>query len=184
MAATTPSLFFSTSPPTSPAHASPAMTVLRRLPHRRLFSTLAAALRQDTSLWTPAPLSSLSPASSDSSLFHLSLDLSDSPDLASSYSRPGQYLQLRLPHPGSKPSFLAIASPPSPDPYFEFLVKSVPGSTAEALCGLQEGDVVEVSSVMGKGFALDAICPPEDFGTVLVFATGSGIRCCDLFVLF
>lgn len=106
------------------------------------------------------------------------MELSDAPDLASSHVRAGQYLQLRVPE-ASKPAFLAIASPPSlavEKGKFEFLVKSVVGSTAEVLCGLKKGDVVEVSQVMGKGFDIDRIDPPGDYPTVLIFATGSGIR--------
>ncbi|KAK9105813.1 hypothetical protein Scep_022657 [Stephania cephalantha] len=160
-------------------HATTPMSLLRHHHHRRrrLTSIAAAALlrRQDTTVYTPAPLSSVSPAAD--SLFHVSLDVSSSPDLAASHSRPGQYLQLRLPYL-DKPSFLAIASPPSlasSTGVFDFLVKSVPGSTAEALCGLARGDVVEVTPAMGKGFEVEEIHPPEAFGTVFVFATGSGI---------
>ncbi|EOX99985.1 FAD/NAD(P)-binding oxidoreductase isoform 1 [Theobroma cacao] len=171
------------------AHARPSllpMSILRRLPlplhpltlrhhlPRRRFATLAA-VRQDTSVWTPTPISSIEPAAE--SLFHVSIDVSDSPDLASSHTLPGQYLQLRLPDV-DKPSFLAIASPPSlaaAGGVFEFLVKSVAGSTAELLCGLKKGDVVELSQVIGNGFNVDKIDPPEDYPTVLIFATGSGI---------
>lgn len=77
-----------------------------------------------------------------------------------------------------KPSFLAIASPPSlagEKGLFEFLVKSVEGSTAEALCGLDKGDVVELTRAMGAGFDIDRISPPNEFPAVLIFATGSGI---------
>jgi ferredoxin-NADP reductase len=83
-----------------------------------------------------------------------------------------------------KPSFLAIASPPSyaaEKGAFEFLVKSVAGSTAELLCGLKKGDVVELSQATGRGFEIDQIEPAEKYPTVLIFATGSGIRC-DLMV--
>lgn len=59
---------------------------------------------------------------------------------------------------------------------FELLVKSVAGSTAELLCRLKRGDVVELSQAMGKGFEIDRIDPPEKYPTVLIFATGSGIR--------
>lgn len=171
-------------PPLAPlhshAHLSPSMSILRRLNpshlklHRRRFATVAAAVRQDTTLWTPAPLSQVEPAAE--SLFHVRVDLSDAPDLASSYTRSGQYLQLRVPDV-SKPSFLAIASPPSlaTKGVFEFLVKSVEGSIAELLCGLKKGDVVELSPAMGKGFEIDQIDPPENYPTVLIFATGSGI---------
>ncbi|OVA14235.1 Phenol hydroxylase reductase [Macleaya cordata] len=156
----------------------PPMSILRHLNlrhYRRSFTSISAALRQDTTLWTQAPLIVLQKAAE--SLFHITIDVSDSPDLISSHTRPGQYLQLRLPEV-EKPSFLAIASPPSLSSSkgeFEFLVKSVSGSTAELLCGLNEGDVVELSPVMGKGFDIDQISPPEEFPNVFIFATGSGI---------
>lgn len=164
------------------AYFSPSplpMSILRRLtlPRHRRFATLAAAaVRQDTTVWTPAPLSEVEPAAE--SLFHVSVDLSDSPDLAESHTHAGQYLQLRLPDV-AKPSFLAIASPPklaTAHGVFEFLVKSVAGSTAEILCGLKKGAVVELSQVMGNGFNVSRIDPPEKYSTVLIFATGSGIR--------
>ncbi|KAK1269240.1 Fruit protein [Acorus gramineus] len=157
---------------------STPMSLLRRSLRlrRRLSSISAAAVRQDT--WTQAPLTLIEPASSDGSLFHVAVDISASPDLVSSHTRPGQYLQLRPPPPAEKPAFLAIASPPSlaaSDGVFEFLVKSVPGSPAEVLCGLRSGDVVELSAVMGSGFQVGRISPPEEARTVLIFATGSGI---------
>lgn len=160
----------------------PPMSFLRRLalPLRRLSlsSSATAAVRQDPaeSLWTPSPISLIEPAA-DESLFHIFVDVSDAPDLAASHTRAGQYLQLRLPS-SPKPSFLAIASPPSlasDAGEFHFLVKSVEGSTAEILCGLKKGDVVELSPAMGNGFDIDRISNPEDFPTVLIFATGSGI---------
>lgn len=179
-------------PSHSHAHFSPSpfpMSILRclnlnlnnNLRFRRRFATISAAVRQDTTVWTPAPLSVIEPAAE--SLFHVSIDVSDAPDLATSHTRAGQYLQLRIADL-PKPSFLAIASPPklaSARGVFEFLVKSVAGSTAEALCALKKGDVVELSQVMGNGFDISRINPPEKFGTVLVFATGSGIRSISLF---
>lgn len=158
----------------------PKLKPLRHLSYhlrRRGLAISAAAVRQDTTLWTSAPLLEVSPAAE--SLFHVAIDVSDSPDLASSYTKAGQYLQLRLQDPNTKPSFLAIASPPSTAAskgVFEFLVKSITGSTAEILCGLRKGDVVELSQAMGKGFDIDQISPAEDYQTVLIFATGSGIR--------
>lgn len=56
---------------------------------------------------------------------------------------------------------------------FEFLVKSVRGSTAEMLCELKEGDIVELSHAIGNGFEVEEIQRCE---TVFIFATGSGIR--------
>ncbi|KAH7834222.1 hypothetical protein Vadar_013894 [Vaccinium darrowii] len=159
------------------------MSLLRHLTlrrhHRRLLSLAAAAVKQDTTttVWAPAPLASVTQAAD--SLFHITIDVSDTPDVAASHTRAGQYLQLRLPDvENAKPSFLAVASPPSwaaARGEFEFLVKSVAGSTAEVLCGLRRGDVVEVTQVMGRGFDVERISPPEEYSTVLIFATGSGI---------
>lgn len=161
----------------------PPMSLLRHLTlrrhHRRLLSLAAAAVKQDTTttVWTPAPLAYVTQAAD--SLFHITIDVSDTPDVAASHTRAGQYLQLRLPDvENAKPSFLAVASPPSwaaARGEFEFLVKSVAGSTAEVLCGLRRGDVVEVTQVMGRGFDVERISPPEEYSTVLIFATGSGI---------
>ncbi|KAK4400000.1 Fruit protein [Sesamum angolense] len=160
------------------------MTLVNLQPLRQLSSPLrrrpltvpVASVRQDTTVWTPSPLLKVSPAAE--SLFTITIDVSGSPELAASYTKAGQYLQLRPKVPDAKPSFLAIASPPSfaaSKGVFEFLVKSVAGSTAELLCGLQKGDVVELTPAMGKGFDLDQITPPENYQTVLIFATGSGI---------
>ena len=98
------------------AHFSPSMSILRRLhlnlcttTRRRRLATASAALRQDTTVWTPAPLSKVEHAAE--SLFHIAIDVSDAPDHAASHTLAGQYLQLRLPD-ALKPSFLAIASPP------------------------------------------------------------------------
>lgn len=167
------------------SHSLSPMFILRGLPltrhlrfsrNSRVASIVsAAAVRQDAALWTPAPLSQIESAAE--SLFHISIDISNSPDLVASYTRPGQYLQLRVPDV-EKPSFLAIASPPSVATSrgaLEFLVKSIAGSTAEILCGLKKGETVELSPVMGNGFDIDQIDPPEKYPTVLIFATGSGI---------
>lgn len=149
----------------------------RRCHSRRFFSfSAAAAVRQDTTTWISAPLVTVSPAAE--SLFQVTIDVSDSTALAESHTKAGQYLQLRV-SDSPKPTFLAIASPPSlaaTKGVFEFLVKSVAGSTAELLCQLQKGDVVELTEAMGKGFDIDQISPPENYQTVLIFATGSGIR--------
>ncbi|XP_057486014.1 uncharacterized protein LOC130772293 isoform X2 [Actinidia eriantha] len=102
------------------------------------------------SAWTTALLDGVHPAAD--SLFHITVDVSDSPDLATSHVRAGQYLQLRLPD-AEKPSFVAVASPPlltAEKGVLEFLVKRVAGSTAELLCGLGKGDVVELTQVNGE----------------------------------
>lgn len=174
-------------PPPLPFHAflasqrplpmSPVLPIRRRLVS---LAVAAASVRQDSPTWTLAPLSLVRSASADSSLFHISIDVSDSPDLVSAHTAAGQYLQLRLPSAAhAKPTFLAIASPPSlaaARGEFEFLVKRVEGSTAELLCCLKSGDVVEMSGVMGRGFEIDRISSQEAAQTVLIFATGSGIR--------
>ncbi|XP_076956016.1 fruit protein pKIWI502-like [Bidens hawaiensis] len=149
--------------------------IRHRLRHRSVAISAAVRQQNDTVPFTPTPLADVTPAAE--SLFHISIDVSESPDLASTYTAPGQYLQLRIPNV-EKPSFLAIASPPSlavTNGVFEFLVKSIAGSTAELLCGLRRGDVVELSPVMGKGFNTNQISPPEEYQSVFIFATGSGI---------
>uniref|UniRef100_A0A0A9HX36 Oxidoreductase FAD/NAD(P)-binding domain-containing protein n=1 Tax=Arundo donax TaxID=35708 RepID=A0A0A9HX36_ARUDO len=70
---------------------------------------------------------------------------------------------------------MAVASPPGAGARFEFLVKSVPATTAELLCGLRDGGVVELGAVMGKGFPVERITPPDAAQTVLIFAAGTGI---------
>ncbi|KAL6577617.1 hypothetical protein OROMI_009945 [Orobanche minor] len=167
-----PSLFY---PPMTLAKFKPLRHLSRHLRLRGL-AVSAAAVRQDTTIWTPAPLLKVSPCAE--SLFNIAIDVSETPELAGSYSKAGQYLQLRLQDPDSKPSFLAIASPPSiaeSKGVFEFLIKSVAGSTAQLICGLQKGDIVELTPAMGKGFDIEQISPPENYLTVVIFATGSGI---------
>lgn len=138
---------------------------------RRLANS--AALLESPSLLTLAPIASIRPAAE--SLFHVTVDVSHSPDLAASYTKPGQYLQLRLPQI-PKPTFLALASPPSltySKGVFEFLVKRIAGSTAALLCELGRGDSVELSPALGKGFQIHGVSPPQ---SLLIFATGSAIR--------
>ncbi|KAH6810127.1 oxidoreductase, partial [Perilla frutescens var. frutescens] len=143
---------------------------------RRSLAVSAAALRHDTAVWTPTPLIKVSPAAE--SLFLVTVDVSRSPELAASYTKAGQYLHLRLQDRRVRPTVLSISSPPSiaaSRGVFEFLVKSITGSTAELLCQLQKGDVVELSPPVGSGYDMDRISPPERYQTVLIFATGSGI---------
>ncbi|KAJ6808788.1 putative fruit protein pKIWI502 [Iris pallida] len=97
-------------------------------------------------------LTHISPASIEPSFFHIVLDVSDSLDLATAFTSPGQYVQLRFPTTTMKPSFLAIAFPLSlatSEGRFKFHVKKVVGSTTVALCELERGDMVEVVGVIG-----------------------------------
>ncbi|EES05102.1 hypothetical protein BDA96_04G161100 [Sorghum bicolor] len=160
--------------------SSAAPLPMRALPflRSRLRSlTTAYAVKQDAALWTPAPVSAVSAATADGSISYVVVDLSDAADLVDSYTTPGQYLKIRVPSAGDelKPAFMAIASPPGAGPRFEFVVKTVPGTTAEKLCTLRDGDVVELGAVTGDGFALDKINPPDVAQAVLMFATGTGI---------
>jgi NAD(P)H-flavin reductase len=108
-------------------------------------------------------------------LYHVVLDISDNPELMAGHTTPGQFVQVRV--GDSKPAFLAIASPPatSSGGSLEFLIKYVEGSTAGFLCNLRKGDTVELSQVLGNGFDIRQISPPEKYSTVFLFATGSGI---------
>ncbi|KAL0380825.1 UNVERIFIED_CONTAM: Fruit protein [Sesamum angustifolium] len=128
---------------------------LRRLSHhlhRRSLAVTAAAVRQDTTHWAQTPLVKVSPAAE--SLFHISVDISDSPELATSYTKAGQYLQLRLQDPRTRPAFFAIASPPSitaSEGVFEFLVKSIPAPQPRSFADYRK----PIRSLIEAGFGAD-----------------------------
>lgn len=152
---------------------------LLRPHHLRLLSAAAlasAAPAQSPTDWAEAPIASVRPATADSSLFHVSLDLSAHQGLLASHAAAGQFLPFRLPAT-PYPIFLAIASPPpatSAESSFDFLVKRLPGTPSARLCDLCPGDLVHVgASVVGSGFEVAKIAEARQ---VLVFATGSGIR--------
>ncbi|KAJ3700768.1 hypothetical protein LUZ61_004473 [Rhynchospora tenuis] len=165
--------------------------LLPSLLRRRLYSSLATAAAATShhvspltfsDTWSPATVSHISPATSDHTLFHLTLNLSSHPSLPARHVSPGQFLPLRLPSSSSPPLLLSIASPPHVaqlDSEFELLVKRVSGSVSDVLCGMREGDLVEVGEVMGKGFQIRRLwtghVDGDDVALVLMFATGSGI---------
>lgn len=76
----------------------------------RGFNAVAAAAvkHQDKTLWMQAML--VKPATE--SLYHIQIDVSESPEVCASYTRDGQYFQVRI-DGLPKRSLLAIASPPS-----------------------------------------------------------------------
>lgn len=93
-------------------------------------------------------------------------------ELASGYTKPGQFMQLKVGE--SSPAFIALASPPdTSSSVVELLIKNA-GGTSEALVGLAKGDSVSTSAVMGKGFPVDKI-PPKSAQMLFMFATGTGI---------
>mmetsp|Transcript_9082 Transcript_9082/g.12340 ORF Transcript_9082/g.12340 Transcript_9082/m.12340 type:complete len:325 (+) Transcript_9082:111-1085(+) len=107
-------------------------------------------------------------------LFSITLDVSQ--EDVEAYTRPGQFVQLRT-SPEGKAAFIAIASAPELHPkgaQLELLVKPVEGSTTQDICNLAPGGTLEMSPVMGKGFDMSK-APTDAFGTILIFATGSGI---------
>ncbi|KAI0565952.1 Oxidoreductase NAD-binding [Gracilaria domingensis] len=97
--------------------------------------------------------------------------------LIDSYRVPGMFVQMRA-SPEEKPSFFAISCAPNVAGYFEFLVKE--SEYSKSICDVKEGNTVEMSPVMGKGFPMsklnmadyDEEHKPKD---ILLFATGSGI---------
>lgn len=93
---------------------------------------------------------------------------------ASEYTRPGQYIQVKVGEEG-KPGFFAIASAPDANNQgvLELLIKNA-GDAAEKLCASEAGAQVDASPVQGKGFPIDRI-PAESHSTVFMFATGTGI---------
>eukprot|EP01018_Ginkgo_biloba_P027413 Gb_38340 [translate_table: standard] len=145
-----------------------------RIPRFDRARTVALAAWKQEVLWAEAPLVVVERAAE--SLYHVVLDISDNPELMTGHTKPGQFVQVKV--GDSRPTFLAIASPPvtASTGSLEFLIKYVEGSTAGLLCNLGKGDTVELSQVLGNGFDIEQISPPEKYSTVLLFATGSGIR--------
>lgn len=124
-------------------------------------------------MWAEAPVADVGIACEEH--YHLVLDISGNRELMEGHTKAGQFVQVKIGN--SKPAFLAIASPPKVTAAgsMEFLIKAVEGTTAGSLCNLGKGDKVELSQVMGSGFKMDQVAPAEDYPTILLFATGSGI---------
>lgn len=124
-------------------------------------------------LWAEAPVADVGLECEEH--YHFVLDISGNRELMEGHTKAGQFVQVKV--GDSKPAFLAIASSPkiAASGSMEFLIKAVEGTTAGMLCNLGKGDKVELSQVMGSGFRVDQIAPAEDYPTILLFATGSGI---------
>ena len=103
-------------------------------------------------------------------LTQLTLRPSDAGTLAG-YTRPGQFVQVKVGE--GRPAYFAIANSPAQAQAagaVELLVQDQSGVGA-ALAALNPGDEVEVSAVIGGGFALER----AQERPLLLFATGSGI---------
>lgn len=131
--------------------------------------------------WGPEPVWSTATVSSNDvanpSGDSVSMLVTIPPETAQEYTVPGQYVQIRL-NEDTKPLFLAIASPPSPDnAAFEFLIKKTEGN--EWMTSAAPGSAVQISQVLGGGFPIAENIDgfKYDFPTqnVLLFAAGSGI---------
>jgi hypothetical protein len=97
--------------------------------------------------------------------------------VGNAYSTPGQYLKLKTDDsPDTKPSFLAIASPPS-SKTFSFLIKENENNVA--LTSIQPGSTVKITKPMGGGYrtadAFDAYKFDFPVNNVYMLACGSGI---------
>jgi NAD(P)H-flavin reductase len=134
-------------------------------------ATAVSALPRDNS---KVPVSAIRHANGDKSIFIITLDVSNFPELVASYTTPGQRVQISLPFSGLDPAYMDISSVPRTGArIFELLVRSVPGTTAERLCKLSVGDHVELGAVTGLGLPIQCIVGAE---TVLYFAVAEGLR--------
>jgi hypothetical protein len=100
------------------------------------------------------------------------------PSVAAAYTTPGQYLKLKTDAgPDTKAAFLAIASPPSQQGAFSFLVKETDSNAA--LTGAAPGSSVLVTRPMGNGFkiaeAFEGYRNDFPVNNVLLLACGSGL---------
>lgn len=125
----------------------------------------------DDVVFGPATVAASAPAATGTTT--VTVDVGEA--VAAGFTRPGMFVQLREKGGDGKPGFFAVASPPGAHTSrLEFLVKPVPGTFSETLAGLQAGDELEASAVMGKGFVLDG-APEDGCPTLLCVCTGTGI---------
>mmetsp|Transcript_68608 Transcript_68608/g.135720 ORF Transcript_68608/g.135720 Transcript_68608/m.135720 type:complete len:350 (-) Transcript_68608:185-1234(-) len=95
------------------------------------------------------------------------------PVVATPFAKAGQFVQAK-PSADAKPSFYAISSPPGSEGPLEFLIKEAENNAW--LTGTKNGDTVQLSPAMGRGF--DLACESwtsADVNQVGLFATGSGV---------
>lgn len=135
----------------------------------------ASAETQQDAAWSDVHVTKVQSACEGHTLLTLNVGITfERGSLTDSYRIPGMFVQLRpvdAEARGIKPGFFAISSAPTISGIFEFLIKDT-DSTAW-INGLVDGDVIQSSPVMGKGFPFSSLpTPPSD---VLLFATGSGI---------
>ncbi|CAN6170691.1 unnamed protein product [Urochloa humidicola] len=157
----------------SPIASSTSSLLMCTLPFRRRrlsCSTTAYAVLRDDS--TSVPISAIGPANIDKSIFEITLDLSSAPEFVASYTTPGQTVTASVPSSGLRAAYIEISSAPQSGPQFDLLVKSVPRTTAEQLCKLSVGDLVELGAVTGQGLPIQDIKEAE---TVLYFAVAEGL---------
>jgi len=134
-------------------------------------------------IWETCTILSCAPESKNCAL----VKVQTTSEQAAAYQTPGQYLQFKVAGDDSaKPFFLAMANPPtgkaedkenSSPAEFEFLIKR--SDNNGWVFDLKEGDKVDMSQVLGKGFPikenLDGF--KYDFPTqnVILMCTGTGI---------
>ena len=90
---------------------------------------------------------------------------------ASSFTKPGAYIQAKTTGEG-KAGFFAIASPPGAGSVYELLIKASPGTTAEAITQLNSGATLLCSDAQGKGYPLEQANSSQ---LVILVCAGSGI---------
>jgi ferredoxin-NADP reductase len=124
-------------------------------------------------VWTPNKVVSISDAAEGL----VAVTIAPPPGVADSFTSGGQYVQIREVG-AEKAGFFAIASSPTADGDFEFLIKDTPPSDWSPgtgwLTGASAGLELEMSQVLGGGFPV-ADKLDDSVEDVLLFAAGSGI---------
>lgn len=97
------------------------------------------------------------------------VELEVPPEVASSFTAPGQYLKVTV--PGAGDAYLAIASRPGAAPDRVELLLKLGGAVTDAIAKMGAGGAVKTTGAQGKGFPIERATGRD----LVLVGTGSGI---------
>lgn len=131
---------------------------------------LASSFQQEEEKWRDARIRSCRPACASGKSMLIQLEVDEI--TRQEYTIPGQFVQFQWKNENA--IFLAMASAPSNEDCFEFLIKKSP-RLAWLDEALQTDNIVQISRVLGNGFPLSTQLDDEGVDRILLLAAGSGI---------